>query len=816
MSDDPEARIVECLRDCTLVPVLGAGFSAATARLPGWPRLISSGFDYVDELGICDAELVKNARDALDPTSVQSLINGARTLKEFLGAPYGQYPAWLEHELTVSDDTCSLGLLNAVADLLAPIVATTNYDKLLSSNHPNPDPVTWRDAAAMAGLFHARGRKVFHLHGIYDRADTVVFGDDDYDALVGSAAYRAVLQTLWLDRTLLFIGCSFDGLQDPDFLRFLEWTTKTFPGLTHEHYALVRTGDITTAARRRLLLESRVRVIEYGATHDELPEWLVNVNPSRDKALDLRRARARQVLETGGVIEFAAILSGLATKSTFTSVASYADAARPLFDRHARTLTRDRNELSAMQTLTRQMVNESDLRAALDLWDDHRKVHAAWDLFYDTALAAGNVLFVFERRVLARLWRLDAGVHTYSVTGGLFDELEHARRLPESAQRDRYTQENLARILRSVASILDADPAKLFPVPEPGHHAPPNTDLLVVTRRNGVELRVLSDPENVVGFLPETPPSLRAVEPATIGGVPVLIAYNAERVTAWDPYGTDVPVAEFRLDQLPLDQQDLLGIFDVAHHQTNDGLVSSLVIGAEVHWLLDLKWVGSTDIRDKSVMEQLWLGDDALFAVGAHGERVIRIDRDGARSVLHGSELFALLRTMPQPPPDDAVFDNMRLRAVQVDGRMVLGIRARMRNGGLGSVIALIDPFADSPQLLGAWLSPEQAAVSFTSMTDDDGSTLLVACCLRDYREARDLVRCARGVRTNRGLVFVEERSGVQTDSDLIDVMITPRLKGFAADSLGRLIQFDLASGMFTQIGETRPLLGVCRFPPAR
>jgi hypothetical protein len=71
-------------------------------------------------------------------------------------------------------------------------------------------------------------------------------------------------------------------------------------------------------------------------------------------------------------------------------------------------------------------------------------------------------------------------------------------------------------------------------------------------------------------------------------------------------------------------------------------------------------------------------------------------------------------------------------------------------------------------------------------------------------------------VRTNRGLVFVEERSGVQTDSDLIDVMITPRLKGFAADSVGRLIQFDLASGMFTQIGETRPLLGVCRFPPAR
>ena len=34
-----------------LVPLVGAGVSSATARLPGWVRLVENGLDYVAGLG---------------------------------------------------------------------------------------------------------------------------------------------------------------------------------------------------------------------------------------------------------------------------------------------------------------------------------------------------------------------------------------------------------------------------------------------------------------------------------------------------------------------------------------------------------------------------------------------------------------------------------------------------------------------------------------------------------------------------------------------------------------------------------------------
>ena len=59
---------------------------------------------------------------------------------------------------------------------------------------------------------------------------SVIFGIDDYSELASQEPYQQVLCTLWLDRTLLFIGCSFDGLRDPDFTKLLDWTANNFAG----------------------------------------------------------------------------------------------------------------------------------------------------------------------------------------------------------------------------------------------------------------------------------------------------------------------------------------------------------------------------------------------------------------------------------------------------------------------------------------------------------------------------------------------------------------------------------------------------------
>lgn len=67
------------------------------------------------------------------------------------------------------------------------------------------------------------GGRSFHLHGHFEEPDSVIFGVDNYEELVNSDAYHTVMRTLWLERTLLFIGCNFDGLTDPDFTKLPDW-----------------------------------------------------------------------------------------------------------------------------------------------------------------------------------------------------------------------------------------------------------------------------------------------------------------------------------------------------------------------------------------------------------------------------------------------------------------------------------------------------------------------------------------------------------------------------------------------------------------
>ena len=113
-----------------------------------------------------------------------------------------------------------------IIDLPCPVIATTNYDRLLSRLRPsNPIALTWENPVKMQSALRDGEPQIFHLHGVYDEPDSVVFGIADYAALVEDPAYRIVFSSLWLTKTLLFIGCSFDGLSDPDFSRMLEWAS---------------------------------------------------------------------------------------------------------------------------------------------------------------------------------------------------------------------------------------------------------------------------------------------------------------------------------------------------------------------------------------------------------------------------------------------------------------------------------------------------------------------------------------------------------------------------------------------------------------
>jgi hypothetical protein len=271
-----------------VVPVLGAGVSASVARLPNWKAAVENGIAYAEQNRFGYKVELAAARDLL---ANGDLIGAAQLMMDSLGAPGGEYPFWLKsvfkQDISKTDST---ELIDAIVDLLCPLIATTNFDKLVSQLHYAKIPdITWRQPQAIQEALLGDGDAVFHLHGVYTDPESVIFGISDYDRIIGKApAYRSALQTLWTDRTLLFIGCSFEGIEDPDFCTLLDWSRATFPFSSHKHYALFREGTFKEEEVRRLLHNWRIQVLSYGPNYEDLTSWIEAVNPDRSKALAAR------------------------------------------------------------------------------------------------------------------------------------------------------------------------------------------------------------------------------------------------------------------------------------------------------------------------------------------------------------------------------------------------------------------------------------------------------------------------------------------------------------------------------------------------
>jgi hypothetical protein len=119
---------------------------------------------------------------------------------------------------------------------------------------------------------------------VYDDPNSIILGINDYNQLVSNPAYETVLGTLWLDRTLLFIGCSFNGLEDPDFMRFLNLASEMFRNSPFKHYALMWEGEFKPDVARRFRDEFGIQIVPYGPNREDLPLFLERINPHGQQA----------------------------------------------------------------------------------------------------------------------------------------------------------------------------------------------------------------------------------------------------------------------------------------------------------------------------------------------------------------------------------------------------------------------------------------------------------------------------------------------------------------------------------------------------
>ena len=259
--------------------VVGAGVSIGAsggAPAASWTGLLEHGVERCVQLGLAAGPWAARQQDALRSGDLDELLAVAQQVESKLGAPAGgEYRRWLGETvgaLAVEHPE----VLDALAGLAAPL-ATTNYDGLLEQA-TGLRPVTWRDSARVEQALRGDAPGVLHLHGHWEDPGSVVLGARSYEAVLGDAHAQAVLRSLPLLRSLLFVGFG-GGLADPNFGALLRWMGDVFARSPYRHFRLAREEEVA-ALQREHPPEQRIRVLAYGAGHDDLAPFLRGLHTS--------------------------------------------------------------------------------------------------------------------------------------------------------------------------------------------------------------------------------------------------------------------------------------------------------------------------------------------------------------------------------------------------------------------------------------------------------------------------------------------------------------------------------------------------------
>ena len=259
------------------VAVVGAGvsiFSTGNAPCASWTGLLHHGVQRcADVITSLTADWAERAKRDIDSGDLDDLLAGAEKVSSKLGAPNGgEYARWLRESVGVLEAS-HREVLEALRDI-GVIIATTNYDGLIQKVTGLP-AVTWMDGARVERVLRGDERAVLHLHGFWERPESVILGIRSYEQVLGSEHAQAMLRALAAMRTMLFIGCG-DGLHDPNFGALLKWTGTVFAGSEYRRFRLARSSEVAQL-QKASPPEQRLFVLSYGTGFADLAPFLLRL-----------------------------------------------------------------------------------------------------------------------------------------------------------------------------------------------------------------------------------------------------------------------------------------------------------------------------------------------------------------------------------------------------------------------------------------------------------------------------------------------------------------------------------------------------------
>lgn len=271
--------------------VTGAGFSTATSpSLPinNWTRLIQLAAEFAQRAfpqNQVIEGLANELGDANSSFTEMELTQFAGLIKTTLSKKSAQLYAdfFIKYFKDAQVEDPSLG------EILGSFecgLATTNYDTLLEQAIGLPAGPTLLSDEVDDALSVLRNEKlgVVHLHGRWDKPDSILFSADDYSRhLANLSATSAQLSTYSMTK-FIFVGQG-AGIMDPNFTAIKNAWKQVASVSTHYHYLLCRDKDV--AYFEEILAGSTIHPLPYGPEFADLNKFLKGLlesvqNPNRE------------------------------------------------------------------------------------------------------------------------------------------------------------------------------------------------------------------------------------------------------------------------------------------------------------------------------------------------------------------------------------------------------------------------------------------------------------------------------------------------------------------------------------------------------
>ncbi|WP_343570384.1 SIR2 family protein [Sphingobacterium sp.] len=272
-------EIKEKFQNKEIIPVIGAGVSRTVAGLPNWSGLINNAIKYLQDHNLIEQQETDFIKNLIKKNQ---LINAAGELEQIFKFPSNNFAQWINHELhtpTIHNTT----LFDNIESLCPPFLITTNYETLISNGIIRyTKELSWSQPESLRRCITENQKFVFHLHGIYTDPDHLVFGTKGYESIRNSGAYRDILNLVWLSKSLIFIGCSRDGVLDEDLIITIKRFRENFINTSHKHYILLRKEEADIDSIRNFLSEYNIQIVVYGENYDDLAPFILELNTSKE------------------------------------------------------------------------------------------------------------------------------------------------------------------------------------------------------------------------------------------------------------------------------------------------------------------------------------------------------------------------------------------------------------------------------------------------------------------------------------------------------------------------------------------------------